>query len=670
MAARNLVLALILGWPGGGVAVAWAAEAAQETPAENAPAAEEQPAEAAAAEEPAEEEAAADDAAAGEETGADTAMAEEAEPETEDVFLRPKRFSLIPQRPEGSIPAKIARYAGRLLEEYDANRDGRLQQPEWERFLLGRYDQDADGVLRKDELKDLFALRLAQLFGQFDKDGDGLLSTEEWDRLFVWRYDDNGDGHLQPEELKELLLLRLKQIFRRYDVAGADGEGQLDLNELGAVFVTWYDTNADGWLDPQESMWFPLWLLDANGDRKLQRAEKKEIIRYRAGQLVRKYDKDEDGKLQEPEAGEEAVARYDKDENLLLDESELGQWATEEFDRDRDGELDWKELGAAFVTCYDNDGNRFLHGAEVAWALWMGFDKNDPDQKIEEHELGPLLWRYDANVDGQLNRNEVAWIFLEAYDEDGDGQLAQHELDPSLLGKYGLDDDGQLQEPGLARLRGDLWSSLAADVDSDGLLTQKELTDRVAMHGRGIKMWLMLSPEDAEAYFGPIFNPVSAPTEASADDRPGPPTKGDRGGAAAEDPRERMKYFLPAARLKGVPDWFLKRDTNGDGQVSLSEFTPKPSQTALAEFYRHDANRDGVITAKEAGGSIVPVKKPRPKPQPKPKEKPQSKETPEPTEQPASEETSKPAEPPLSKAEIKAKQREKAKLRNKEEAGS
>jgi Ca2+-binding EF-hand superfamily protein len=603
MAARNLVFALILALLGGARTVAWAAEAAQETPAE------------------AEE--SADNETAGEETGADTAMDEEAESEAEDPFVRPKRFSLIPQRPEGSIPAKITRYARRLIDEYDANADGQLQQPEWERFLLGRYDQDADGVLRNDELKDLFALRLAQLFDQFDKEGDGLLSTEEWDRLFVWRYDDNGDGYLQPEELKELLLLRLKQIFRRYDLAGVDGEGVIDWNELGAVFLDWYDNNRDGLLHPQESMLLPLWVFDTNRDRQLQPAEIKQILRYRAQQLLQGYDRDQDGKLQEAEVNEKLLGRYDKNDDQLLDEVELVQWATDEFDKDGKVGLDWQELGQAFVTCFDNDGNKQLSAPEVGWALVACHDQN-ADQWLEEHELGPLLWRYDANVDGQLNRNEVAWIFLECYDEDGDGQLARHEFDLSLLGKYGSDGDGELQEAGLARLRGDLWSSLAADVDSDGLLTEKELTDRVAMHGRGIKMWLMLSPEDVEAYFGPIFNPVSVPPEASGDDRPDTPTQADRGGAAAGDPRERMKYFLPAARLKGVPGWFLQRDTDGDGQVSLSEFTPKPSQAALAEFYKYDANRDGVITAKEAGGSIVPVRKPRPKSQPK--EKPESKE--------------------------------------------
>lgn len=140
-------------------------------------------------------------------------------------------------------------------------------------------------------------------------------------------------------------------------------------------------------------------------------------------------------------------------------------------------------------------------------------------------------------------------------------------------------------------------------------------------------MWLMVSAEDAEAYFGPIFDPVSASKEEDQDS----PTKGDpsetaEGGPqtvpAAGDPRERMKYFIPSTRLKGLPDWFLKRDTDGDAQVSLSEFTPKPSHAALAEFYKHDTNRDGVITAKEAGGAVVPLRKPKQKP----KEDPQAKE--------------------------------------------
>ena len=672
MAARSLLLTLFLGWLGAAITAAWAAEPQQETPAEQAPAAETPAAETPAADTPAAEAPAAEEEETDvDETAAEPAMeGEETESETEETFVRPKEFSLIPKRPEGSIPAKVTRYARRLVEEFDANADGQLEQAEWERFLVRRYDQNADGLLTENELKDLFALRLSQLFDQFDSDGDGLLTADEWDRLFIWRYDYDGDGRLQPEELKELLLARLKQIFQKYDVAGAAGEGLIDWNELGAIFVAWYDTNGDGLLHPQESMLLPLWALDANHDRQLQPLEIKQIIRYRARQVLVGYDKDKDGKLQEAEVNEETIGRYDKNEDQVIDEAELAQWATDEFDRDGKAGLDWKELGAAFVTVFDGDRNKQLDAYEVGQALVARHDQN-ADQWLEEYELGPILWRYDNNNDGQLNRNETAWIFLDLFDEDGDQKLARHEFTQSLLGRYDLDGDGQFQEPELARMRGDLWSALAADVDSNGMLTTKELTDRVALHGRGIKMWLMVSAEDAEAYFDRIFSPVSAPAEGSEEEDRDSPTKANpsetaaapQAGPAAADPRERMKYFIPAARLKGLPDWFLKRDADGDGQVSLSEFTPKPSHAALAEFYKHDTNRDGVITVKEAGGAIVSLRKPEPKSKPKPERKPGEKAPAE--EKSQAEEKSPPDGQPLSKAEDRARLKERGRSRRK-----
>jgi hypothetical protein len=50
--------------------------------------------------------------------------------------------------------------------------------------------------------------------------------------------------------------------------------------------------------------------------------------------------------------------------------------------------------------------------------------------------------------------------------------------------------------------------------------------------------------------------------------------------------------------LPGLPDWFKKMDTNGDGQVSLDEW--KAAGRPLAEARKYDLDRDGFITAREA----------------------------------------------------------------------
>ena len=49
----------------------------------------------------------------------------------------------------------------------------------------------------------------------------------------------------------------------------------------------------------------------------------------------------------------------------------------------------------------------------------------------------------------------------------------------------------------------------------------------------------------------------------------------------------------------GLPEWFTRKDVNGDGQVTLAEFSDSLTDDVAAEFARYDLNNDGVITAQE-----------------------------------------------------------------------
>jgi Ca2+-binding EF-hand superfamily protein len=80
---------------------------------------------------------------------------------------------------------------------------------------------------------------------------------------------------------------------------------------------------------------------------------------------------------------------------------------------------------------------------------------------------------------------------------------------------------------------------------------------------------------------------------------------GTAGGSAAStkegDKRRTYRFTRPADRLPAtLPSWFKSRDTNGDGQVSMSEYSRSWSTSAVSEFRRYDQNDDGIITAKEA----------------------------------------------------------------------
>ncbi|MDO5554541.1 MAG: hypothetical protein Q4G68_12350 [Planctomycetia bacterium] len=69
------------------------------------------------------------------------------------------------------------------------------------------------------------------------------------------------------------------------------------------------------------------------------------------------------------------------------------------------------------------------------------------------------------------------------------------------------------------------------------------------------------------------------------------------------------EYVVPSESLQGVPRWFIVRDINGDGQLSLRELAPSLSVTAVAFFGELDSNSDGFITPDEMRSNLASRKK-------------------------------------------------------------
>ncbi|MBX3414102.1 MAG: hypothetical protein KF708_15550 [Pirellulales bacterium] len=184
-----------------------------------------------------------------------------------------------------------------------------------------------------------------------------------------------------------------------------------------------------------------------------------------------------------------------------------------------------------------------------------------------------------------------------------------------LVAKHDADLDGRLQEPEWRRMSG---TPRLADLDGDGIITVHELAQRVASYSRQRTLRLMPAREAEElpvasaeepaaedneatvALEGPMANP--APEAAAA----GNPAPGGNADNTDQNPdRRRTKkskqFFVPTSRLpKGVAKWFSERDANGDGQVSMVEYSSKWSQAEALEFARYDKNGDGIITPDEA----------------------------------------------------------------------
>jgi len=100
---------------------------------------------------------------------------------------------------------------------------------------------------------------------------------------------------------------------------------------------------------------------------------------------------------------------------------------------------------------------------------------------------------------------------------------------------------------------------------------------------------------------------ASAPSTASAPAKVGDASS-ESASATSDPPPDSAKrsgpksgrFLTPKERLANkLPEWFLEKDVDGDGQVSMAEFTDHWTPDLLAEFNRYDLNHDGIITAAE-----------------------------------------------------------------------
>ncbi len=64
----------------------------------------------------------------------------------------------------------------------------------------------------------------------------------------------------------------------------------------------------------------------------------------------------------------------------------------------------------------------------------------------------------------------------------------------------------------------------------------------------------------------------------------------------------RKSYRVDVARKlpEGMPGFFADKDANGDGQVTMAEYSSEWNEEVIAEYFRSDLNGDGTITSAEA----------------------------------------------------------------------
>lgn len=167
-----------------------------------------------------------------------------------------------------------------------------------------------------------------------------------------------------------------------------------------------------------------------------------------------------------------------------------------------------------------------------------------------------------------------------------------------LLRRYDTDQNGQLEEAEWSRMRG---NPRLCDLDFNGLITRDELAGRVAAYGQ--RRSLRLVPPT------PLASAGGTPgAEASDPARRGAPPLGSVVGtvpSGTPGPAERKpRFHVPMEHLpKGLADWFIDNDADGDGQVTMSEFSASLSEADVLRFREYDLNGDGLITPQEFIGA-------------------------------------------------------------------
>ena len=218
------------------------------------------------------------------------------------------------------------------------------------------------------------------------------------------------------------------------------------------------------------------------------------------------------------------------------------------------------------------------------------YDKNK-DGILDKREIAEAKWIYgdptknDLNKDGILTKTELAERYLarEKYEKDerkkAEGQLSDLYKNPQEWRKRWEKADGDEK-----RRMGDYWKQQYGKLEDEGARARA----RVAF-GIGGKD----SKGDSSSR-GDSRNRSNASSQRSS------------GGSDAAS-KQRRVYLHNSVRdkleAKGVSGGFIEKDSNGDGQLQMSEFETRWTSRKLADFEKLDTNGDGVISPQEWLGS-------------------------------------------------------------------
>lgn len=331
----------------------------------------------------------------------------------------------------------------------------------------------------------------------------------------------------------------------------------------------------------------------------------------------------------------EALARYDRNKDGAIDSNEWREWRSSTdartFDKNGDGRLNREEIAARYASTSSGpsrssssssarpsdsdrrrddrsrgDGPSSSRGDGPSFGRSDGSRRGDsssgnPDERMASM-AGMIMERLDQNRNGFVDGDELKSMRSDpkAADKNGDGKLSKDELAASIGSRSFGGPPGGGPPGGGPPGGGGFFGGRSGDGSSGGRF--------FGGPGGG--------PPSRESFFGSRGGEDSGRGSRGGDDRSGSRDGAGgsrdsrsagtsrRGSTTAEEKPKSYRLLTAAERLakqhNDLPDWFGRKDVNGDGQVSMAEFASVWSEGSATEFARADRNEDGTVTAAEA----------------------------------------------------------------------
>ena len=323
---------------------------------------------------------------------------------------------------------------------------------------------------------------------------------------------------------------------------------------------------------------------------------------------------------------EESLKRYDRNQDGMLDAEELknGRWDSGsplDYDKNRDGKVQRNELAERYKVryasgAYDRGGPPGGYGGGPPGGFSGGFGGppsgfsggyGGGPPSMTSSNSGSSQRSYPPGSSGSSSGGSSSSTTSSSSTKpsssgstSGSGSSSSTSGDDrtlryaeGLLKQYDSNKDGILQRDEWSKMRSE---SQKADRDGNGLITKEELAAQLADYSKGRSSGSTSgSSGSGSSTSGSSYGSRSSSSGSSASGGTKSLSKGTV---------KTYRFLAPAERLpSGLPDWFTRNDGNGDGQISMAEFSTSWDDQRAAEFTRWDRNGDGLVTPKEAIGS-------------------------------------------------------------------